>query len=185
MSNVKIPFSINSLNEIVSNKAFKIDKKMNFNGELNNVPSCVVIDNSSNSSNTGFGEIITTVNPVYSFTSELTSNNKRYSFSARNSNSSNEGASSSSASSSEIYTDYEEKSLIKNKALICFTDGSSTSFKFLDKDNNNTNYIHINDYYFTSKPNSNMLDNNDSFNTKGFYQEEKYVYRLLYIFLLP
>jgi hypothetical protein len=42
----------------------------------------------------------------------------------------NAAAPPSTASSSDLYGDLEERQLIKSKGLICFTDGSSTSYKF-------------------------------------------------------
>ncbi|RNA14705.1 hypothetical protein BpHYR1_030443, partial [Brachionus plicatilis] len=57
----------------------------------------------------------------------------RYCFSARNSVANDR--SSSSASSTEIYSDLEEKRLIKPTGLVCLTDGSSTSYKVV-KDKN-------------------------------------------------
>ena len=61
----------------------------------------------------------------------------RYCFSLRNS--SNDP---STASSTEIYTDIEEKKLIKPKGLVCLTDGSSTSYKII-KDNLQNNQIYL------------------------------------------
>lgn len=56
----------------------------------------------------------------------------RYSFSVRNS--AGNDRSSSSGSSTEVYSDIEEKRLIKPNGLVCLTDGCSTSYKFV-KDN--------------------------------------------------
>ncbi|CAF0707330.1 unnamed protein product [Brachionus calyciflorus] len=53
----------------------------------------------------------------------------RYCFSARNSISND--PSSSTASSTEIYTDIEQKKLLKSKGLVCLTDGCSTSYKLI------------------------------------------------------
>lgn len=57
----------------------------------------------------------------------------RYCFSARNSVGNDR--SSSSASSTEIYSDLEEKRLIKSNGLVCLTDGSSISYKVIQDKN--------------------------------------------------
>lgn len=85
----------------------------------------------------------------------------RYCFSIRNSMSNN--ASSSTVSSSEIYSDLEEKRLIKSKGLICVTDGISTSFKVLNNKNKssacNNQFLNCNHQLIAKKYESCMILN--------------------------
>lgn len=69
--------------------------------------------------------------------SSTSSQDLRHCFSLRSTalNQTKNQAGSSTASSSEIYGDCinaEDRRLIKSKALVCFTDGSSTSYKFVN-----------------------------------------------------
>jgi hypothetical protein len=68
-------------------------------------------------------------------TNDLNRDNCEINTSASDNNQSSSASSSTSASStatsSELYNDLEERRLIKSKGLVCLTDGSSTSYKFL------------------------------------------------------
>jgi hypothetical protein len=68
----------------------------------------------------------------------------RHCFSASRNSIGTNNVSSSSASSSDMVSDMEEKRLIKSKGIVCLTDGSSTSFKFISNENNNLDNIHNN-----------------------------------------
>lgn len=68
----------------------------------------------------------------------------RHCFSASRNSIGTNNISSSSASSSEMVSDMEERRLIKSKGIVCLTDGSSTSFKFISNDQNNLDTIHNN-----------------------------------------
>jgi hypothetical protein len=68
----------------------------------------------------------------------------RHCFSASRNSIGTNNISSSSASSSDMVSDMEDRRLIKSKGIVCLTDGSSTSFKFISNDNNNLDKINNN-----------------------------------------
>ena len=73
----------------------------------------------------------------------------RYSFSVRNSVGNDR--SSSSGSSTEVYSNLEEKRLIKPNGLVCLTDGCSTSYKFIkDKQYFQSNQVYKYPVYQTT-----------------------------------
>lgn len=97
-------------------------------------------------------------------------NNLRHCFSLRNSALTLNNQNTSSTASSDIYTDYEERNLIKSKGLVCLTDGSSTSYKIINDNNMNSNENNL-----IAKSSSIIYNNSSNYAaSNGYFHNAKY-----------